>query len=221
MRVPLWFLAALLLALPLAAQQEDLADESPSGFSGPAGPPRNFVRNPVERMEEVLAKAGVPLSQDQKKSLQAVMDEQRQSFRQFREQNRQSPQEGRGRSSQAGQMREFQEKISALLSADQQAVWKKDQAEQIRRRGGYPALQLMLQEAGSPLGPDQEGALQAEFRDYLQQRRELQQAAGEKADSAKLKDLENQHLARVVRLLNGEQRRALLESRRKEAQPSN
>ncbi|MBI3896291.1 MAG: hypothetical protein HY313_10230 [Acidobacteria bacterium] len=226
MKRSLWMAAAMFLALPLLAQQEDVESDAPEfspGFSGaPQGQRRNFARNPLEQMEEVFDKAGVPLSQEQKKSLQEIMNEQRQAFREAGERARQTPGERRGMNPQMARMGEaFQGKLLSVLTQKQQQVWKKYQAEQIRQRGGYPALRLMLEEAGSPIAQEQEAALQTEFQDYNRQRRDVQQAAGGKADPAKLKELENQHLARVIKLLNPEQRRALIESRRKDAKNSN
>ena len=80
--------------------------------------------------------------------------------------------------------------------------------------GGYPALRLMLEEVGAPLSSVQEEQLLAEFRDYNQQRRPLRGEGGQ-ADPAELQELESQHLSKVIKLLDTEQRRALIQSRRK------
>ncbi len=106
----------------------------------------------------------------------------------------------------------MQEKIRSVLTAEQIAVWENYRNEQIRRRGGYPALRLMLEEVGAPLTTVQQEQLQAEFRDYNRQRRLLRRE-GEQAGPAKLEQLESQHLSKVIQVLGAEQRRALIQSR--------
>ncbi len=108
----------------------------------------------------------------------------------------------------------MQEKIRSVLTAEQIEIWDKYRTEQIRRRGGYPALRLMLEEVGAPLSSVQEEQLQAEFRDYNRQRRQLRGEA-EQADPAELHGLESRHLSKVIKLLDAEQRSAMLQSRRK------
>jgi hypothetical protein len=107
-------------------------------------------------------------------------------------------------------------KLMPVLTAEQQAVWKKHQNDQIRAGGGYPALRLALEEAGAPPTAEQDMQLQAQFQAYNQQLREMRMAAGPGAvpDAAKAKEIETQHLAALVKLLNTEQRKALLEWRR-------
>ncbi len=72
----------------------------------------------------------------------------------------------------------------------------------------------MLEEVGAPLSSERAELLQTEFREYNQQRRQLR-GEGEQADPAKLQELEDQHLSKVIKLLDAEQRRALIQSRRK------
>ncbi len=207
-----WISLALLVALPLLAQRgEDFRR-----------------RNPLEQVQNMLAEAGVPLSDEQQETLQTIMDEQRRAFReQFRQRRRESGQEGGGqrRRERGGQRRgafggrcgfggAMQEKIRGVLTAEQIEIWDNYRNEQIRLRGGYPALRLMLEEVGAPLSSEQAELLQAEFREYNQQRRQLR-GEGEQADPAKLQELEGPHLSKVIQLLDAEQRRALIQSRRK------
>lgn len=230
-----WIAVPLLLVPPLPAQQEDMPAESPQEheWGAPAseqpgnqqwGGRANPTRNPLERIEEVLSKAGVPLSGEQKKTLHAMMDEQRETMRQRFQQMRERPEERRGGNPQMRQQGEaFQEKLLATLTPEQQDVWKKHQTDQIRERGGYPALRLALQEAGAPLTPEQEGPLQAAFREYNEQRQALRRAAGEgnQPDPAKLKELDREHLPRLTKLLEPAQRRALIEWYRNSQKQSN
>ncbi len=207
-----WLSLALLIFLPLLAQRGE-----------------NFRRrNPMEQVQNMLTDAGVPLSEEQQQTLQSIMEGQRRAFReQFRQRRQEGGQEssgehgrerggqrrgafgGRGRFGEA-----MQEKIRSVLTAEQIGVWDKYRTEQIRRRGGYPALRLMLEEIGAPLSSVQEEQLQTEFRDYNRQRRQLRGEA-EQADPAELQGLESRHLSKVIKLLDAEQRRAMLQSRRK------
>ena len=198
-----WLSLALLVALPLLAQRGE-----------------NFRRrNPMEQVQNMLTEAGVPLNQQQQEALQAILQEQRRAFMESREQFRERRQQGGGErrggfGGRGGFGEAMQEKIRSVLTAEQIAVWDNYRTEQIRRRGGYPALRLMLEEVGAPLTTVQQEQLQAEFRDYNQQRRLLRRE-GEQAGPAKLKELEDQHLSKLIQVLEAEQRRALIQSRRK------
>lgn len=204
MKRAVWISLALLIFLPLLAQRgEDFRR-----------------RNPLEQVQNMLAEAGVPLSDEQQETLQTIMEEQRRAFReQFRQRRRESGQEGGGQrrgafGGRGGFGGAMQEKIRGVLTAEQIEIWDNYRNEQIRLRGGYPALRLMLEEVGAPLSSEQAELLQAEFREYNQQRRQLR-GEGEQADPAKLQELEGPHLSKVIQLLDAEQRRALIQSRRK------
>ncbi|OFV99456.1 MAG: hypothetical protein A3F68_09025 [Acidobacteria bacterium RIFCSPLOWO2_12_FULL_54_10] len=216
-----------------------------SGQQGQRG--NNPQGNPLAQFDEVLGQAGIPLSEEQRTLLTAKMEEQRKSMREAipgggpAEGQRGGP--GSGQPGRAGagpggrrgsgmptqmanRMEAFQESLLSILTPDQQKVWKEYQTAEIRRRGGYPALRLMLEEAGSPLSEEQALAVQSEYRDYFDQRRALRPAVSSQADAAqpdaaKLKEMEDQHLSRLIKLLNAEQRKALIESRRKETKGSN
>ena len=204
MKRAVWISLALLIFLPLLAQRgEDFRR-----------------RNPLEQVQNMLAEAGVPLSDEQQETLQTIMEEQRRAFReQFRQRRRESGQEGGGQrrgafGGRGGFGGAMQGKIRDVLTAEQIEIWDNYRNEQIRLRGGYPALRLMLEEVGAPLSSEQAELLQAEFREYNQQRRQLR-GEGEQVDPAKLQELEGPHLSKVIQLLDAEQRRALIQSRRK------
>ncbi|MCZ6491281.1 MAG: hypothetical protein O7A06_12220 [Acidobacteria bacterium] len=211
MKRAVWISLALLIFLPLLAQRgEDFRR-----------------RNPLEQVQNMLTEAGVPLSDAQQETLQTIMEEQRRAFReQFRRRRQEGGQEGGGerRRERGGERRgafggrggiggAMQEKIRGVLTAQQIEVWDNYRNQQIRRRGGFPALRLMLEEVGAPLSSERVELLQTEFREYNQQRRQLR-GEGEQADPAKLQELEDQHLSKVIKLLDAEQRRALIQSRR-------
>ncbi|MCZ6753439.1 MAG: hypothetical protein O7E51_16630 [Acidobacteria bacterium] len=204
MKRAVWISLALLIFLPLLAQRgEDFRR-----------------RNPLEQVQNMLTEAGVPLSDEQQETLQTIMEEQRRAFReQFRRRRQEGGQEGGGErrgafGGRGGIGGAMQEKIRGVLTAQQIEVWDNYRNQQIRRRGGFPALRLMLEEVGAPLSSERAELLQTEFREYNQQRRQLR-GEGEQADPAKLQELEDQHLSKVIKLLDAEQRRALIQSRRK------
>ena len=235
-----WMGIVLLLVSPLAAQEEgrglDFPDHeefgaAPDGQRGDRQWDRagNFNQNPTDQMEEVLSQAGVPLSDEQKKALETLQNEQREAMRQAFQQSggaqrdgaRGAPGERRGGAPpMRRQFEAFQEKLLATLTPAQQDVWKKFQNDQIRRRGGYAALRLALEEAGAPVTPEQEAQLQSLFQSYAEQQRELRRAAGQgvQPDPAQLRQLETQHLTQLAKLLNPAQRRALIEWRRNSPQ---
>jgi len=104
--------ACLLLAAPLAAQRR----------GGDFRNRENF-RNPREQMQQALSDAGVPLSAEQRQSIEGLLDEQRQAMREFREQRRQSEGGERGRPDPQmfSAMREqMQTKLESVLTAEQQ-----------------------------------------------------------------------------------------------------
>jgi len=103
-------------------------------------------------------------------------------------------------------------KITALLKPDQQVAFKKWQSDQIKKAGGFAALKITMEEAGAPLTAAQEPQILALYTEDAQQHRQLQREGQGTADPAKVAELEKGTLAKVVRLLTPEQRKALLDS---------
>jgi hypothetical protein len=227
----------LLASSPALAQEGDagggLFGEGDVEFStsGPRGERRPAGPGPVDRINEILGKGGYPLSEDQKKTLQQLLDEQMDDIRAALAPSPETGQEAAGsgrrdagapglqrRAPNPALLRQeeiYLAKVLPILTPEQQGVWKKYQADQIRARGGYPALKLALAEAGSAPTPEQDTQLQEQFRTYSEQVRALRDAApGGQPDAAKLKELETQHLTALVKLLDATQRKALLEWRR-------
>jgi hypothetical protein len=264
-----WILGIALLAVSPAAraQNEDsgggggvpsfgseefdgsqFGDQGGGGRGGRGNVP---ARSPVDVIRDVLAKAGLPLTLEQQKTLQAIVDAQQVAQQAAAQQAAQQAAQnssggtsgpsaqagapvgrgsgagggGRGSGPGLGPNRgpnrgpsrgdALQEKLVAALTPEQQTAWKKYQRDQIIARGGYPALRLALEEAGSPPTSEQEAQLQAQFRTYDQQQRELRAATGAGIpDAAKMKELETAHLALLIKLLDPAQRKALLDWRR-------
>jgi hypothetical protein len=107
-------------------------------------------------------------------------------------------------------------KITAALKPANQAAFKKWQNDQIKKAGGFAALKLTMEEAGAPLTAAQEPQILSLYTEDGQQRRQLQREGQGTADPAKVADLEKATMAKVVKLLTPEQRKALLDSRTKQ-----
>jgi hypothetical protein len=106
-------------------------------------------------------------------------------------------------------------KIVAVLKPDQQAAFKKWQNDEIKKGGGFPALKIVMEEAGAPLTPEQEPQIQALYKEDAQQRAQLARQEQGKPDPAKLTELELGTMTKVAKLLTAAQRKALLDSRTK------
>jgi hypothetical protein len=107
-------------------------------------------------------------------------------------------------------------KIAAVLKPEQQAAFKKFRSDEIRKGGGFPALKLVMEEAGAAFTPEQEQQIQALYADDTRQRMILMRESQGRPDPAKLDELERGTMAKVARLLNPAQRKALLDSRSKQ-----
>src|SRR5262245_43124952 len=106
-------------------------------------------------------------------------------------------------------------KIVSLLKPEQQAVFKKWQNDEIKKGGGFAALKVTMEEAGAPLTAEQEPQIRSLYAEDAQQRSQLQREAQGRPDPARIADLEKATLGKVAKLLNAEQRKALLDSRAK------
>ena len=111
---------------------------------------------------------------------------------------------------------ELQTKVLAALKPEQQAAFKTHQNDEIRKNGGFAALKLNMEEAGTPLTSDQETQLKALYAEHDQQRRELlRQNPG---DAAKIDTQLNADLApKLLRILNAGQKKTLLDAMKKQA----
>ena len=99
---------------------------------------------------------------------------------------------------------------SPALSSSQQSVLTKMARGQIRARGGFDALRIAMEDAGSPFTDEQLPKVQALFEDQKNARADLAKESQGTPDPAKLKQLERDTLTKVVGLLVPAQRTALL-----------
>ncbi len=90
-------------------------------------------------------------------------------------------------------------KITAVLKPDQQAAFKKWQNDVIKKGGGFPALKIVMADAGAPLTAEQEPQIQAIY-----------------TEAVKTAEPELTTMTKVAKLLTAAQRKALLESRVKQ-----
>jgi hypothetical protein len=240
-------LISAVVVLPVYAQEEGGGGEGGAAGVGP-GQTQVFTRvDSVDSMEQVrtyLGKANIKLSGDQEKALKPQVDAALKEAQEVTE--RLAPQRGaqggrgqRGGEGNAGGQRrggpggapnnalnaelkrindDLVTNINAVLKPDQQAAFKKFRNDEIRKAGGFPALKLIMEEAGVAFTPEQEKQIQELYAEDARQRGQLMREAQGRPDPAKLDELEKGTLTKVARLLNPAQRKALLDSRTKTAQ---
>jgi hypothetical protein len=239
MKKSLAIIALLFIAFPAWGQDEAPDGPSSGGGSG-AGQAQVFTRidsiDPMAQVKAFLAKAKITLTGDQEKALrpavEAALKQAQEATERFNVQppggrgQRGLRREGAGRSAGGSplllELRRINDdlimKINAALKPDQQAELKKFQSDEIKRAGGYPALKLIMLEAGAPFTPEQELQVQALYADNAQQRFRLATEAQGRPDPAKVEELEKSTMVKIARLLTPAQRKALLDSRAKPAQ---
>ena len=108
---------------------------------------------------------------------------------------------------------EYLKRVIDVLTPEQQAAWRHYRIEQIRLRGGYPALKSTLEELGAPLGEDQEKSIQQIFDNFAGRRERLTEA-NQNSGIAEMDRLTIAEFNRIVALLTSDQRKALQASRR-------
>ena len=99
---------------------------------------------------------------------------------------------------------------SSALNPTQQSVLTKMARAQTRSRGGYEALRITMEDAGTPFTAEQVPKVQALFEQQKTARAALAKESQGTPDPAKLRQLERETLTSVVGLLVPAQRTALL-----------
>jgi hypothetical protein len=98
----------------------------------------------------------------------------------------------------------------STLNPTQQSVLTKMARAQIRSRGGYEALRITMEDAGTPFSAEQVPKVQALFEEQKTARAALAKESQGTPDPARLRQLERDTLTKVVGLLAPAQRTALL-----------
>ena len=96
------------------------------------------------------------------------------------------------------------------LNSKQQSVLTQMARNQIKSRGGFDALRIAMEDAGTPFTTEQLTRVQALFEDQKAARAMLAKESQGTPDSAALKQLERDTLSKVVGILVPAQRTALL-----------
>jgi len=210
MRRHVWILALLLSAAPAFAQdpEEALRELGMGGvfaMGDLAAREIDTTTDPVQQLKRFFLEAKQPLNDDQVRRLDVIIEAQRKAMHD----NKQGT-EGVLRMNQ-----EFMRRVNGVLTAEQVAAWKRFRTEQIMLRGGFPALQLTLEDAGAPLSSDQDKQARAIYDEFNQQVAGLMRDSKGEPDRATLDKLETTALGKVVKLLTPEQRRGLAARRRK------
>lgn len=152
--------------------------------------------NPLDaikaRVEEVLRKAGQPFTEQQQRALALVLEEQRQASERLfgaimdfsggpvRGADRDKALAGIQWMNEA-----FEAKLQEVLTPEQNRIWAAFRAAEVRSQGGFPALRLILEEAGVPLSADQGRRLSSIFAGAAQRlRRAAEQGAGPRGTAA-------------------------------------
>jgi len=246
-RTILTVVLAVLVAVPAFAQEEGGGGDGAAGVGAGQTQVFTRVDNvdPMDQVRTYLGKANIKLSGDQEKVLKPQVDAALKEAQETTEKLApQAPPRGErgqraGGGNAGGQRRggpggfgpnnaltaelrrindDLITKINAVLKPDQQAAFKKFRNDEIRKAGGFPALKLVMDEAGAAFTPEQEQQIQELYAEDARQRGQLMRESQGRPDPAKLDELEKSTLTKVARLLNPAQRKALLDSRTKAAQ---
>jgi hypothetical protein len=112
---------------------------------------------------------------------------------------------------------ELQAAVTNALTPEQQAGLKKYHNDQIRKAGGFGAMKLTMEEGNTPLTADQEAQIQALYDDQDQQMRQLtRDSQGQPPDAAKVAALKSQMGPKLLKVLNADQKKTLVESLKKQ-----
>src|SRR5262249_41185977 len=108
---------------------------------------------------------------------------------------------------------EFTRRSNEVFTTEQRGELRRYRTQQIMMRGGFPALRLTLENAQTPLTPEQEKQAQALYAEFNRQVAQLGRNSSGIPYRADLASLESEALSKVLRLLTPATRRALAVSR--------
>ncbi len=238
-------LVLTLMATPLLAQEGGGdggfgglfgMGDAPRGTNAP--PPDRLVQ-----LRKILLDAKTPLSSDQEKNLSSMLEKDIKQY--TTELEKKYPEEvaqaraasaqgggrggrgggGGGRSGMASNSplaaemtrinTELEAKVNGALKPEQQAALKTYRAEAVKKAGGFPAFKIMMQDAGTPLTPDQETQIHAFYDEQDQKRRQLMQDSQGQPDPAKLAAINAEIGPKLLKVLNADQKKVLIDSMKK------
>ena len=209
MKRHLLIVAVILLAAPAFAQdpEESVLRELGMGaiFADGNLALRQLQRgdDPVQQLKRFFIEARLPLTSQQERRLKSIVDAQINAL------------QAAGQNEDAVRLanQEFTKKSNEVFTTEQRGELRRYRTEQIMMRGGFPALRLTLENAQTPLTPEQERQAQALYAEFNRQVAQLARDSKGIPDRADLDKLESDALGKVVRLLTPPQRRALAASR--------
>ena len=209
MRRYLGIVALVVFAVPVFAQDPEEAFLRELGMGALFADGNLALRqlqrgnDPVQQLKRFFLEAKLPLTSAQERQLNQVVDAQIKAL-----QNAGQNEEAVRRANI-----EFTRKSNEVFSAEQRTELRRYRTDQIMMGGGFPALRLVLENAQTPLTPEQEKQASLLYIDFNRQVTQLTRDFKGIPDRAELDKLENEALGRVVRLLTPAQRRALSASR--------
>jgi hypothetical protein len=159
--------------------------------------------DPVQQMKRFLRDAKAPLTAAQERQLNAIVDAQIAAVK-AAPQNEEAIRHVN---------QEYTAKFFNALTPDQRTALRRYRTDQIMMYGGFPSLKLILEGAQRPLTAEQENQARAVYEEFYQQFRQMPRDSKGAADRVELDKVENTALAKVIRLLTPDQRRALAASR--------
>jgi hypothetical protein len=206
MKQHVWVIALLLAAVPAFGQDTDDALTAGAQFAIGNLAVRDYTRgpDPVQELTTFFRDIKLPLSRDQRTKLPPIFEAYR---TELAANNAASVDVTRKLNL------DYLKRVNDVLSPEQQAAWRHYRVDQIRLRGGYPALQAILESAGAPLSADQEKTMRQIFENFEVRRAQLTKANPTPA-MVEVDKLAVAEFDRIVALLTQEQRKALQASRR-------
>jgi hypothetical protein len=208
-----WILAVLIGVLPAVAQDFDDGRDLPPGalfaFGNLAVQEVVQANEPIEQLKAFFSSVNLRLSKQQERKVVAIVAEQRKEL-ETRLAGISNDREIAAVTRKLNQ--EYVQHVNAILTADQQSAWRHHRIEQLRLRGGFPALQAILEGANVHLTEEQAKSIEKIFENFALRQAHLAES-NQNPSIAEVDRLVIAEFNRVVALLTPEQRQALLASR--------
>jgi hypothetical protein len=201
----------MLSAAPVFAQQEPQDEQvlRELGIGGVFATGNLAVRDlqrgndPVQQLKRFFGEVKLPLSPAQEKQLNAIVDAHAKEL--FA---------NTGNDDATRRInQDYTKKVNEALTPEQRVELRRYRTEQIMMRGGFQALRLIMENAQTPLTPEQEKEIEAIYVNLNRQVDQFMRDAKGNPDRAALFKIESEALAKVVRLMTPPQRQALAASR--------